>query len=249
MKINWKEIDNYSDSTGTDFFTLSGDGDSAIVRIVAKNMDDVCIVPVHEQILVDNVERKVSCLRTPKGDIDECPFCKAGKRVSVKMYLELLVYEQDKYGELTGKVHYQIWERGKKYISKIAALCSRYASKKPLWDMLFEITRIGEKGDTSTTYEIFPITDTEMYNKCAIDIDSLPEPFEPVGTIVLDKNFEEMEYYVHKNKFPESESREQSDSHAKFGDDEDNQTTDANYTKEEHQTFEDEPRRRTRRIG
>ena len=63
-KISYKDIDNYSSSeSNTNFFTLSNDGDSAIVRILADSIDDVFITPVHENVDVDGVQRKVNCLR------------------------------------------------------------------------------------------------------------------------------------------------------------------------------------------
>lgn len=53
--------------------------------------------------------------------------------------------------------------------------------------MLFEITRNGEKGDQNTSYEIFPITDTEFYDICTYNEDDLPEPFDPIGKMVMKK--------------------------------------------------------------
>ena len=247
MKINYKDADNYSSNSTTPFFSLPGDGDTAIVRILAKNMDDVYITPIHEGIKVGDNERKVNCLRKPNGSIDDCPLCKAGNNVSVKMYLELMVYTQDNEGFPTGKCSYQIWERGKKYITKISAICARYASKKPLWDTLFEITRSGNKGDQNTSYEILPITDEDFYDNCPMPKE-LPEPFEPIGTIIMDKSYEELEYFTKKGKFPETEQRDKSN----FGDEEEmprGRRCSAVEEEEEKVEEEEVAPRRTRRIG
>ena len=202
MKVNYKDIDTYSSNIGTDYFTLKDDGDSALVRILISTMDDLCVVPVHEQIKVDNRDVKVACLRGPKDSIETCPFCDAGKRVSPKVFIELMVYETDSRGNPTGKSSYQVWERGRTYISKLEALVNRYAKRGPLWDTLFEITRSGAKNSQQTTYEILPVVDDELNKECPLDPDSLPDPFDPVGSMVYDKTFEEMEYYTKKGKFP-----------------------------------------------
>ena len=251
-KISYKDIGNYASSeNNTNFFTLSNDGDSAIVRILADSIDDVFITPVHENVDVDGVQRKVNCLRKPNGSIDDCPFCKAGMRVSIKMYLELLVYEQDKKGNPTGKYTYEIWERGKKYINKITALSARYASKKPLTDMLFEITRNGEKGDQNTSYEIFPITDTEFYDICTYNEDDLPEPFDPIGKMVMKKDFDEMDYYTKKGKFPKTESREKVEKDKPPFDTEDEEVVEERTSRRvvAEDEEDEQPVRRTRRLG
>ena len=87
----------------------------------------------------------------------------------------------------------QVWERGKKFISKISSICARYPN---VVSHVFEIERNGKPGDTATTYEIYEV------DKDDTTLEDLPEVSDPLGTIVLDKNADDMEFFLDNGYFP-----------------------------------------------
>ena len=98
------------------------------------------------------------------------------------------------YNEDEGKV--QVWERGKKFYAKISGICARY-NKSPIVSQTFEIERHGKAGDTQTQYEIYrtedPADDTKLEDFEMPDV---------LGSIVLDKTAEDMEFYLSEGYFP-----------------------------------------------
>lgn len=188
-RFNADNVDKYGGKGGAGYFSLKGDGDSAIVRFLYKDVDDVEGYAVHE-VEIDGKKRYVNCLREYNQPIDDCPFCRAKKFQVAKLFVP--VYNEDEQ-----KV--QVWERGKKFFQKISGLCSRY-NKAPIYQQTFEIVRNGKPGDTQTTYEIYrtdePVDDTSLK-----DYD-MPEI---LGSIVLDKSAEDMEFYLDNEYFPPEE--------------------------------------------
>ena len=95
----------------------------------------------------------------------------------------------------------QVWERGKKFFSKISSTLSRYANENtPVVSQVYEIERLGAKGDTQTTYEIYPVGQPT---------DTLLEDFDQpqvLGSVILDKTNEEMQYYLDNGVFPSEDS-------------------------------------------
>lgn len=187
-RFSYDEVDNYGSNGGGGFFSLPNDGDVARVRFLYNKLEDVEGVAVH-QIELDGKKRYVNCLREYGKPVDDCPFCKAGMFVQAKLFIPVYDMESDQV---------KIWERGKKFFSKIAGLCSRYASKEDLVSHIFEVERHGKKGDTQTTYEIF---DCEKDNTT---LEDLPEVPEVIGKLVLDKSKEEMQYYLDYEEFPDA---------------------------------------------
>lgn len=185
------EVDNYGGQGGAGFFSLKNDGDVARVRFMYNSIDDVEGLSVH-QIEVNGKKRYVNCLRAYNDPIDKCPFCKDGRPVSAKLFIPL-------YDENDGRV--KIWERGKKFFSKISGLCSRYSN---LVKYAFEIERHGKAGDTSTSYEIFPVDGEKL------SLEDLPEVPNILGEFVLDKSADDMEFYLDNGDFPSS-SKESDD--------------------------------------
>ena len=78
----------------------------------------------------------------------------------------------------------------------MSGICARY-NKAPIVAQTFEIQRNGKPGDTQTTYEIYrsdePADDTKLE-----DFD-MPEV---LGSVVLDKTAEDMEFYLEEGYFP-----------------------------------------------
>lgn len=187
-RFHYDEADNYGGSGGTGFFSLRDDGDTARVRFMYESIDDVEGMSVH-QIELDGKKRYVNCLREYNQPIDDCPFCKAQMFTTAKLFIPLYDIKEDRV---------KIWERGKKFFGKMSSLCSRYPN---LVAHVCEIERNGKKGDTQTTYEIYPGDDD------GTTLDDLPEPTSILGGLVLDKTAEEMEFYLENDYFPADGNR------------------------------------------
>lgn len=200
-RFSFNEADNYSQANRGSFFSLKDDGDVARVRFLYGTLDDISGYAVYK-VDVDGKERWVNSLRAYNDPIDKDPFAMAGMRVQAKMFIP--VYNVD-----TDEV--QIWERGKNYFATLAGFANRY---NPLYNQVFEIERHGKKGDTKTTYQFYPV------DSSSFDINSVEIP-NPLGTIILDKTYDEMAYYVQNERFPESSQqvaeRRQSSQQSSYG--------------------------------
>jgi hypothetical protein len=181
------EVDNYGGSGGSSFFTLKDDGDVAQVRFMYNSMEDVVGYAVHE-VEIDGKKRYVNCLRSYNEPKSKCPFCNANSFQRAKLYIPLYDIENDEV---------KIWERGKNFFPKMSSICARYSkADTPLVAHTFDIERRGKKGDTSTTYEIYETGCDDTL------LEDLPELPEVLGTIILDKSAEDMEYYLDYGVFP-----------------------------------------------
>lgn len=177
------EADNYGGNGGGAFFALKNDKDTAKVHFMANSMEDITGYAVH-QVMIDGKNRYVNCLREYTDPLDACPFCAAGMKIQAKLFIPMFNID-------TNEV--QIWERGKTFLSRLSSLVSRY---NPLVAWAFEIERNGKTGDTNTTYEIFSLEETDT------TLDALPEIPDPIGTIILDKSFDDMQYFADYGTFP-----------------------------------------------
>lgn len=186
-RFRYDEADNYGSSGGSSFFTLRDDGDTARVRIMYRDINDVEGLSVHE-IELNDKKRYVNCIREYNDPIDMCPLCKANYKIQAKLFVPL-------YNEDTGET--LVWERGKKFFGKISDLCTRYDN---LVARVFEIVRHGKSKDTGTTYEIWPVGDKDNTT-----FDDLPEPVDIFKGIVLDKTADDLDYYLRYGEFPEGE--------------------------------------------
>lgn len=185
-RFSYEERDLYGGQANGSFFSLQNDGDIASVRFMYETIDDVEGYAVHK-IEVDGKERYVNCLREHGQEKDVCPLCAAGYNQLAKLFVPL--YD-------TKSEEVKIWERGKTFFSKLGSLCARY---NPLCGTIIEIERIGKKGDTNTKYETYVIESDET------TLEDLPELPIILGGLVLDKSFEELEYYLDMGRFEDSE--------------------------------------------
>ena len=169
------------------YFSLKNDKETAKVRFLYESASDIEGFTVH-RVKVGDRERYVNCI----ADEGECPFCQAGFQKFVKIFVPL-------FNESTGQL--QTWERGQKFYGKLSGLCSRYNN---LVSRVFEIERNGKPKDTGTTYEIYPIGDADgttlddILDDCGVESLS-----NPLGTIVLNRTADDMEYYLNNSDFPE----------------------------------------------
>jgi hypothetical protein len=177
------EEDNYGGNGGHGFFSLANDKDVASVRFMYNGIEDVEGFAVH-QVEIGDKKRYVNCLREYNQPMSACPFCEARKFQIAKLFIPVYVVDEDQI---------KFWERGKKFFAKISSLCGRYPN---LVSHTFDIERHGKKGDTNTTYEIYETgqDDTTM--------EDLPEVTPVLGTLILDKTVDDMNYYLDNGCFP-----------------------------------------------
>ena len=184
------EADNYGGNGGSSFFALKDDGDMARVRFMYNSMEDVVGYAVHE-VEIDGKKRYVNCLRAYNEPKSNCPFCANNQFQRAKLYIPLYDIDEEEV---------KIWERGKNFFAKISAICARYSNANtPLVAHTFDVERHGKKGDTGTSYEIYETgaDDTRL--------EDLPEIPEILGTIILDKTADDMEYYLDNACFPNND--------------------------------------------
>lgn len=182
-RFRYDEADKYGGQGGAGYFSLKNDKDVATVRFMYNSIDDVEGYAVH-QVEIDGKKRYVNCIREYNEPLDKCPFCSAKKFQQAKLFIPVYNVNEQKI---------QIWERGKKFFSKISSLCARYDN---LVSHEFEIERNGKKGETTTSYEIYEVKhdDTTM--------EDLPEVPEIIGGLVLDKSADDMDFYLENGYFP-----------------------------------------------
>ena len=177
------DADNYGSNGGGGYFSLKNDKDTARVRFLYDGIDDVEGYAVHE-ITYKDKKRAVNCLRDYGQPMDVCPMCAAKMPVRVKYYIPLFDIASDKV---------VIWERGKQFGNKLSSMCSRYPH---LASHIFEIERNGKTGDQQTTYEIYEIEKDDT----SVEDFEIPEV---LGGVVMDKNADEMQYFLDRGTFPD----------------------------------------------
>lgn len=186
-RFNYSEADNYG-AQKSNYFSLKDDGDTAKIRFLINDIDDVEGVSVHE-VQVGDKTIDVECLRAYNEPIDNCPLCAAGRKLNAKVFIP--VYDE-------GSKESKIWTRGKTFFNKMSSLCSRY---NPLVSTPFEIERVGKKGDTNTTYETYPMQSDNAR------IEDFPE-IKAEGICFYTKSYEDLEYYLANGEFPDTEKQQ-----------------------------------------
>lgn len=179
-RFNFEQADNYG-AAKNNYFSLKDDGDTAIIRFLYNDINDVEGVAVHE-VEVGDKKIDVECLRSYNEPVDNCPLCAAGYKQNAKLFIP--VYDE-------GSKESKIWTRGRTFFNKLSSLCSRY---NPLVATPFEIERVGKKGDQSTTYETYPKQSDNAR------IQDFPE-ISAEGTCFQVKTFEELQKYLNTGMF------------------------------------------------
>ena len=194
-RVSFNEMDNYKNEGNASYFRLKNDKEVAQVRFMYNGIDDVEGVAVHTvEVPGSQYGKDVNCLRAYNEPLDECPLCKAGYKPKVKIFVPLYNLDANEV---------QIWSRSKAYGSTLSSICSRYAKKGNLVNNVFEIERNGAKGDKQTQYKEYQIDNDDT------ELEDLPEAPDPIGTVVLDKSYEDLEYYVQHKEFPGSGSSDE----------------------------------------
>ena len=178
------------------FFNLKDDGDEAIVKFLYDSVEEFEIFSVHT-VYVGGKPRKVSCLRTPKDPIDACPLCKDEQPLQQRVYVRLLQYVKDENGNIVALP--KIWERSKGFVQTLKSLIDEYG---PLTESVFKVKRSGKAGSKETIYNTFfcnpQVYKPEIYQNRA----DLFKGYKVFGGLVLDKNFDELQYFVDNGEFP-----------------------------------------------
>ena len=182
-RFNTETADKYGGQGGAGYFSLKNDKDVATVRFMYNSVEDVEGYAVH-QVEIDGKKRYVNCLREYNQPKDVCPFCRANMFTAAKLFIPIYNVDQDRV---------QVWERGKKFIAKISSICARYPN---VVSHKFEIERNGKAGDTQTVYEIYEV------GKDDTTLEDLPEQTDILGTLVLDKSADDMEFFLDNEYFP-----------------------------------------------
>lgn len=175
-KINLNELDNYGGGEFS-YFSLKNDKDTSQVRFMLNDINDVTAYAVHK-INVNGRDRWVNCLRSYSEPLDMCPLCLARNTPQVRFIIPLYDVENQII---------RFWERGKNFYSTLHTLCNEH---NPLVSTIIEIERNGVAGDTNTKYECYEVSNDDT------TLEDLPEIPDPVGTIILDEPYENLQNYV-----------------------------------------------------
>lgn len=183
-RFSMNEADKYG-AQKNNFFGLADDGDTANVRFLINEIDDLYGVATHE-IQVGDRKIDVECLRAYNEPVENCPLCAAQYRVNAKLFIP--VYDMDSKES-------KIWTRGKTFFSRMSNLCAKFS---PLVGTPVQIVRNGKKGDTSTTYDMWPDSARSDNSR----VEDFPE-INAEGTAFQTKSFEDLQYFLKNGVFPE----------------------------------------------
>lgn len=195
-RVNYEKSKEF-DAQGTfDVFNLENDQDSDRVQFLMNSINDVLAYTTHGVMAKSargaDYERKVGCLLTSKDDpVGTCPLCDNGSKIKVARFIPL-------YSHTHKKV--MLWERGTRFIDQtLAGLFNRLISQgvNPSQTVI-EIVRNGKKGDTGTTYALYP-----MEKMPAVDITALEIP-EPSGTLIADWSKADMIGFITTGQMPQN---------------------------------------------
>lgn len=193
-RFGFNEADNYvSSGNGGSYLTLKNDGDVAMVRFMYDGPEDIEGYRIHE-VQIDGKTRDVNCLKEDYNSPDSCcPFCMAKYPAKNKYYIPVYDCDADEV---------KVWTRSHSYVAK--RIFPLTQEVQPLCSQEFKITRHGVAGDKQTDYSIYPVRSEEL------QLHELPELPEILGNrFLLDKSFDDMEYYLNNGCFPSQEENTQ----------------------------------------
>ena len=198
MNQNSNSTTNQTNNYGNNpsYFFLADDGDTAVVRFNIANIDDLKVTSRHT-ISLNGKRRSVECIRNFNEPQDACPLCASGNKPSFRVYLELISYKIE-----NGKVVYEpaVWDQPARFRETLKSYFMDYGD---LRNIIFKITRHGRKGDTNTSYSLIVANPQVYKNEDYVADFSAFETFNINRYMVLNKNREELEYYVENGSFPE----------------------------------------------
>lgn len=183
-KFNANEADNYGGQGNGSFFALKNDKDTARIRFLYNTIEDIEGLSVHE-VEIDGKKRYVNCLREYNEPVENCPLCEARYKVIAKLFVILQDMDTEEI---------KVWDRGKTFFTKMSSLCAHYA---PLIQNVFDVERNGKPNNPKTTYETYWVEDD------GTTFEDIPELPQILGGLVLDKTFEELNFFLDNGYFEE----------------------------------------------
>lgn len=197
---------NASSSHGSDkkvgYFKLADDGDKALVRFDYSNPEEFEVYDVHRFKNRDGYYRNVLCLKESVRDPDsKCPFCAAGfdkYPPRTKFYVKLIQYVRADDGSI--KVEPKVWERPAGFVKEMKSLIDDYGD---LRDVVFTISRNGERGSRDTTYSVNMALPAK-YNEQSGYVKDFSgfDGFSLVGHSFMSRDYDEMHAFVETGDFP-----------------------------------------------
>ena len=194
-RLTGENIEQFKSSSGGSsrkinyFSSLKKDKDTGRIRLLYNGAEDIEGYVVH-RVKVGDYELPVNCLYEQGGSIEDCPFCKTGLAKQARVYIPVF---DEKDGE------FKFWDRPNSFYSQLSSLCARYPN---IVSQVFEVERHGDTGKKSD-YSFYPIgqpdgtTIDDILDDC--DFDEMPSA---LGTKIIDRNADDMEYYVKHGEFP-----------------------------------------------
>jgi len=194
------------------FFKLKNNGDEALVRINASNIEDLKFATVHKPAFGKKFEglgtgfTPVSCLNEVGSYSDTCPFCKAaadghdvvGKAVKT-VYVEMLVAYKDTTTGSWSAAQPVVWERPAGFSRELATKLKDYGSLK---EKVFKITRQGAGKDTKYSLDYIPVFDKpELVSTDFSAFDN----FNINKHSYWEKSAEDLQYFLDNGTFPQEE--------------------------------------------
>ena len=170
------------------FFSLKNDGDEAVVRFAYNEIYEVFedVVTCHP-VSIDGKFRKVNCLRSPKGPIEDCPLCAKGERYEQRVYIRLIEYIRGEDGSVTPVA--KVWDRPRSYVDILNSFYTEYGD---ISGQVFKIKRSGAAGSKDTKYNIIP-ANPAIYNSNIYVADfSAFDGYNPVGTAVVNMSYDDL---------------------------------------------------------
>lgn len=201
-KFNSRNSGEQSQRSMIRFFALKDDGETAIVRFNIHSVADIAVSSVHTVENMENNKKRyriVSCMRSSFNDpVEKCPLCAAGNKMSFKVFLPLVAYNQDENGNIVAEA--MIWQQGTRIRQTLKSFIDDYGD---LSEMLFKVTRHGKKGDVATTYSILPanpnIYKSTIYVKDFSEFEKNPNYLD---NFVHERTIEDMNTYLETGSFP-----------------------------------------------
>ena len=189
---------------GVSYFSLKKNGEEAIVRFMYDSPNEFNLYTIHT-MQIDGKQRKVDCLHTPYGPINDCPICETGNKAQRKIFIKLLQYVKQEDGSI--KAMPKIWERSDRYADTLCNLIKEYGA---LSDQVFKIRRNGDMGDKNTSYDIMyanpAIYKPELYIKDTTAF----ENFDFIkNKIITSKTYDELQTLLNTNQTQETNNQNQ----------------------------------------
>lgn len=188
---------------------LKDDGDTLIVRLPYKSLQELDYATVHSVVLSNGNRRTVSCLRGEHDGVDTCPLCQASLsnanyKPANKFYLKGIVYLTDETGKTTPSPF--VFERPAKFSAQVIDLINEYGD---LSNFIFKLKRTGKKGDTKTTYSFIPALNSSIYNE-----QNYPKDFSELEKIdvckrsYMEKSFDDITTFLRTGEFPQAQTEQ-----------------------------------------